>query len=94
MVKFSPSGRRCIVALAAALLAGPVVAVLVGVSGSPPPRVLADCNNVVDTTDSFSMNCAPTVIPDVSDQLTEAEVAEPGWGATPGGPGGGNGPHR
>ena len=27
------------------------------------------------------MNCAPAVIPDVSDQLTEAEVAEPGFNA-------------
>lgn len=49
------------------------------------PRVLAACNDIVDTTDSFSMNCVPTVIPDTSDQLTEAEVAEPGWNAHPGG---------
>lgn len=49
--------------------------------------VLADCNDIVDTTDSFSMNCVPTVIPDTSDQLTEAEVAEPGWNASPGGGG-------
>jgi hypothetical protein len=33
------------------------------------------------------MDCVPTVIPDTSDQLTEAEVAEPGWNATPGGHG-------
>ena len=55
---------------------------------APPPRVLAACNDVVETTDSFSMNCVPTMIPDMSDQLTEAEVAEPGWnagsGAAPG----------
>ena len=56
---------------------------------SQAPRVLADCNDVVDTTDSFSMNCAPTMIPDMSDQLTEAEVAQPGWNAHPGG----GGPH-
>jgi hypothetical protein len=35
------------------------------------------------------MNCSPTVIPDMSDQLTEAEVAQPGWNAVPGGAGGG-----
>lgn len=57
------------------------------------PRVLAGCNDVVDTTDSFSMNCAPTMIPDMSDQLTEAEVAQPGWNAIPGGAGEGGG-HR
>jgi hypothetical protein len=49
--------------------------------------VLAACNDVVDTTDSFSMDCVPTVIPDTSDQLTEAEVAEPGYNASPGGHG-------
>ena len=54
---------------------------------APAPRVLAACNDIVDTTDSFSMNCVPTVIPDTSDQLTEAEVAQPGWNAVPGGHG-------
>lgn len=54
-----------------------------------PPTLLAGCDDTIDTTDSFSMNCVPTVIPDMSDQLTEAEVAMPGWNATPGGPGGG-----
>ncbi|MCB0933666.1 MAG: hypothetical protein KDB71_17455 [Mycobacterium sp.] len=96
MVNLSLAGRRFVVgALLAAIAAVPAVAVLA--DGSPPPRVLADCNDIVDTTDSFSMNCVPTVIPDVSDQLTEEEVAQPGWGATPGGGGGqgpGGGPHR
>ena len=78
--------RVALGALAFAVLAGPVV---VGSHpGASVPRVLASCDNVVDTTDSFSMNCAPSVIPDVSDQLTEAEVAEPGWNAVPGGAGG------
>ncbi len=43
------------------------------------------------------MDCAPTIIPDTSDQLTEAEVAEPGgWngGNHSGGGGGGGGGHR
>lgn len=57
------------------------------------PRVLAACNDVVDTTDSFSMNCVPTMIPDMSDQLTEAEVAEPGWNAGSGAAPGGGGKH-
>lgn len=94
-MNLSLSSRQFIVgAFLVAIAAVPGVAVLA--DGSPPPRVLADCNDVVDTTDSFSMNCVPTVIPDVSDQLTEAEVAQPGWGATPGGggQGPGGGPHR
>ena len=57
------------------------------------PRVLAACNDVVDTTDSFSMNCVPTMIPDTSDQLTEAEVAEPGWNAGSSAAPGGGGKH-
>lgn len=76
--------RIALGAAAVALLVAPAVT-----SESPAPHALAQCNDVVDTTDSFSMNCVPTVIPDMSDQLTEAEVAEPGWNAVPGGPGGG-----
>ncbi|TXI39379.1 MAG: hypothetical protein E6Q56_06960 [Mycobacterium sp.] len=78
--------RVAIGAAALTALAGPVIAVVVE---SAAPRVLAECDETIDTTDSFSMNCAPTVIPDVSDQLTEAEVAQPGWNAVPGGAGGG-----
>lgn len=72
-------------AVGAAIAVLPAVAVA---SHDSVPRVLAACNDVVDTTDSFSMNCVPTVIPDTSDQLTEAEVAQPGWNAGPGGGGG------
>ncbi|MEI6252137.1 MAG: hypothetical protein WCP30_04975 [Mycobacteriaceae bacterium] len=79
----SASGRRLLyVAMGAAIAVVPAVAL----SGSHE-SVLAACNDVVDTTDNFSMNCVPTVIPDTSDQLTEAEVASPGWNATPGGSG-------
>ena len=61
-----------------------------GVPGVPATtRLIADCDETIDSTDSFSMNCSPTVIPDMSDQLTEAEVAQPGWNAVPGGAGGG-----
>lgn len=82
----SLASKFLVAAVCAAVLLLPVMT-----GASPSPRVLAACNEVVDTTDSFSMNCAPTVIPDVSDQLTEAEVAEPGWNAVPGG---GTGPRR
>ena len=82
----SVDGRRLFYfAVGAALAVAPVVTAL---SHESAPRLLADCNDIVDTTDSFSMNCVPTVIPDTSDQLTEAEVAEPGWNASPGGGGG------
>lgn len=62
-----------------------------GVGPAPAPRILAACNDMTETTDSFSMDCAPNVLPDVSDQLTEAEVSQPGWNAAPGG---GGGPHH
>ena len=83
----SARGRQLLyIAVGAALAVTPAVAVFAG-SPAPAPQVLAGCNDIVDTTDSFSMNCVPTVIPDTSDQLTEAEVAEPGWNASPGGGG-------
>ncbi len=75
--------------VAAAGLAAVLAPAALTVTESAAPRVLAGCDDLVDTTDSFSMNCVPTVIPDTSDQLTEAEVAEPGWNAVPGGAGGG-----
>jgi hypothetical protein len=50
----------------------------------PANQVVAQCNDA-DTEDSFSMSCTPNVIPDTSDQLTEQEVAEPGFNAMPGG---------
>ena len=85
------SARRLLyIAVGAAIAAAPAIAVF-SQSVPPAPRVLAACDDIVDTTDSFSMNCVPTVIPDTSDQLTEAEVAEPGWNAVPGGGAGGGG---
>lgn len=79
--------RAAAIAATLTALAAPM---LTTVAETPAPaQVLAACDETIDTTDSFSMNCAPTVIPDVSDQLTEAEVAEPGWNAVPGGSGGG-----
>jgi hypothetical protein len=89
----SVRSRRLTYALVVAAIAlAPAIAVTVS-SPSTTPRLVAECNDLVDTTDSFSMDCVPTVMPDVSDQLTEAEVAEPGWNARPGGgvPGGGAG---
>lgn len=81
------STRRLLVLVAGGLIAM-APAVLAATATAPAPHLLAACNELIDTTDSFSMDCAPTVMPDVSDQLTEAEVAEPGWNARPGGGGG------
>jgi hypothetical protein len=81
-------------AIGLVIAAAPAAAVVA--TADPAPRVTAQCQDT-DTEDSFSMNCAPTVIPDTSDQLTEAEVAEPGWnggGNHGGGGGGGGGGHH
>lgn len=91
MVTSTRTSRWVARSLGLAIALTPVVAALCSPAGSQP-RVLAGCNESIDTTDSFSMDCAPTMIPDMSDQLTEAEVAEPGWNAHPGGGGGGGGP--
>jgi hypothetical protein len=87
--------RRLVYGIAGLMIAAaPAVAVFSGALDGAAPRVLA-CQET-DTEDSFSMNCAPAVIPDTSDVLTEAEVAEPGWngGNHSGGGGGGGGGHR
>jgi hypothetical protein len=87
--------RRLVYGIAGLMIAAaPALAVFSGAFDGAAPRVLA-CQET-DTEDSFSMNCAPAVIPDVSDNLTEAEVAEPGWngGGNHGGGGGGGGGHR
>ena len=90
MATHSISGRRLVYgAVGLAIALTPAVAVFAGLGGQAP-HVLAQCQDT-DTEDSFSMTCAPTVIPDTSDQLTEAAVAEPGFNAEPGGGGGGGG---
>jgi hypothetical protein len=92
----SLSTRRLVYGIAGLMIAAaPAVAVFSGALDGAAPRVLA-CQET-DTEDSFSMNCAPAVIPDTSDVLTEAEVAEPGWNGgnhSGGGGGGGGGGHR
>jgi hypothetical protein len=96
MTTASTSTRRLLyAAIGLVIAAAPAVAVFAGIGG-PAPRLAAQCQDT-DTEDSFSENCAPTVIPDTSDQLTEAEVAEPGFnggGTHSSGGGGGGGGHR
>lgn len=78
--------RRPGLAVTALLLAlGAPLTVTAIADSTADQRLVAACDDVVDTTDSFSMNCVPTMIPDMSDQLTEAEVAQPGFNAAPGG---------
>ncbi|MGY4708004.1 hypothetical protein ACXDF8_00275 [Mycolicibacterium sp. CBM1] len=92
MANTSARSRRLLyAAIGLAIAAAPAVAVFSGI-GAPAPRLAAQCADS-DTEDSFSMDCAPTVIPDTSDQLTEAEVAEPGFNAVPHDGGGGGGHH-
>lgn len=91
--------RLAYVVAGAVIAAAPAVAMFAAAPSTPGPRVLA-CQET-DTEDSFSMDCAPSMIPDMSDQLTEAEVAEPGFNAYPHdnpgfhgeGGGGGGAPH-
>lgn len=85
MTSLTRGSRLTAGALGLAIALAPAVVAVIDHAATPVPRVLADCDETIDTTDSFSMNCAPTMIPDMSDQLTEAEVAEPGWNAHPGG---------
>lgn len=80
--------RLAYVVVGAVIAIGPAVAVFAAAPSAPGPRVLA-CQET-ETEDSFSMNCAPALIPDTSDPLTEAEVAMPGFNAVPGGSGGGD----
>mgnify|MGYP006265554269 CR=1 FL=1 len=86
MTAFTRRTRLAIGLLGLLIGLAPIVVAATG-TGDDPVRVAAGCDETIDTTDSFSMNCAPTMIPDMSDQLTEAEVAEPGWNAHPGGGG-------
>jgi len=93
--------RLAYMAVGAVIAIGPAVAVFAAAPSAPGPRVLACAET--ETEDSFSMDCTPALIPDTSDPLTEAEVAEPGFNAVPhdnpgyhgegGGGGGGGGGH-
>jgi hypothetical protein len=69
-----------------------MVAAFAGPTVNPVPRLVAqdECGSS-DTEDSYSLQCVPTNVPDFNDQLTEAEVAEPGFNA--GGEHGGSGHH-
>jgi|SRR6476659_5155516 hypothetical protein len=81
--------RRLIFASAVALVLAlaPMIAVFAGPTVAPHATA-QECTGG-DTPDDYTLNCAPAAVPDFNDQLSEAEVAEPGFNATPGGGAGG-----
>jgi hypothetical protein len=83
MTSVSIFGRRFVCAAAGiAIAAAPAVALFASVD-HVAPRLTADCQDV-QQPGSFSMDCTPTVEANTTDQLTEQEVAEPGFNASPG----------
>jgi hypothetical protein len=81
--------RRLIFAAAVAMVLGlaPMIAVFAGPTVAPH-AIAQECSSG-DTPDDYSLQCHPNMVPDFNDQLSEAEVAEPGFNATPGGGAGG-----
>jgi hypothetical protein len=82
--------RRLVLAAASGtvIALAPVAAVLGAASVNPAHAVAQGCSDS-EMEDSYSLQCVPSTVPDFNDQLTEAEVAEPGWNSHPGGGGGG-----
>jgi hypothetical protein len=82
--------RRLIFAAAgcAIIALAPPAAVLIAPNIDPARAVAQGCTDS-ETEDSYSAQCVPNMVPDFSDQLTESEVAEPGFNS--GEPAGGGG---
>jgi hypothetical protein len=89
--------QRLIVTAAGVMLIAlaPAATVLVAPNVDPARAVAQGCTDS-ETEDSYSLQCVPNMVPDFSDQLTEAEVAEPGFNGGGGGGahGGGGGGHH
>ena len=83
------SGRLVVAAGGMLIALAPAAATLVA-PGVLPAAVAQGCSDS-EIEDSYSMQCVPSTVPDFNDQLTEAEVAEPGFNSHPGGGGGGGG---
>jgi hypothetical protein len=81
---------RLIVAVSGALIALTPLAAALAAPGVSSTAVAQGCSDS-EIEDSYSMQCVPSTVPDFNDQLTEAEVAEPGFNSHPGGGGGGGG---
>jgi hypothetical protein len=69
------------------LALAPMIAVFAGPTVAPH-AIAQECTGG-DTPDDYSLQCVPAAVPDFNDQLSEAEVAEPGFNASPGGGAGG-----
>jgi hypothetical protein len=65
--------------------------VLVAPNVDPARAVAQGCSD--SETEDSSLQCVPNMVPDFSDQLTEAEVAEPGFNGGDAHGGGGGGDH-
>ncbi|HEX4586648.1 MAG TPA: hypothetical protein VH185_01600 [Mycobacterium sp.] len=50
--------------------------------------------DIPPSPDSYAAQCVPNMVPDFSDQLTEAEVAEPGFNGGDSHTGGGGSGHH
>lgn len=76
----SVGARRATFVAAGLVAAGAMAIAIAGAFGSTS-HVLAECQQVNTPDGSFSMSCEPTQIPNTSteDNLTEQEVAQPGW---------------
>jgi len=75
-------------AVATVFAVAPMIAVFAEPTVAPCAIAQGECTSG-DTPDDYSLQCAPNMVPDFNDQLSEAEVAEPGFNASPGGGGGG-----
>ena len=75
-------------AVAMVLAVAPMIAIFAEPTVAPHAIAQGDCTSG-DTPDDYSLQCAPNMVPDFNDQLSEAEVAEPGFNGAPGGGGGG-----
>ena len=88
-----PGGLAFAAASGALIVLAPLGAVLVAPSINPSHAVAQGCTDS-EIEDSYTLQCVPSTVPDFNDQLTEAEVAEPGFNSHPGGGGEGGGGHR
>jgi len=74
-------GVRRAMFVSAGVLVAAASAITVAGALEPMPRVTAECQQVNTPDGSFSMSCEPSKIPNTSteDNLTEQEVAQPGY---------------
>ena len=91
-----PARRVIVATTAAGVLVVPAIAAFVAFAGSTPRAVAQDECSSSDVQDDYTLSCVPNIVPGASDQLSEEEVAQPGYNGphSSGGGGGGGGGHR